>query len=461
MKAPRKVLRTLTHGTQGGAATLTMTLGLMAVGALAALLSTAHQRLEQRTSAHLQRSTEAFEVAEAGLQWALARLNDTTPINPTLSATCAPSSGINSQAFRHWYAPSTSLADGIHRNHTPSPQARAACAMADDGALSCACPMPGDPGGASPPPAAFRRSFAVHFEDEPRDPQAVRITATACINGGHPCGDALRVQGDASARVSVLAKRMPRLHAIPNAPVTAAGFAQVCDQGSVENLDLRSGAALVHAGGAAQLGTVHRIATMPVNAQPCQATAASRWISALAGGPAAWVHAADTRLQATTHTPTAMFQAFFGQSMDQFRASACTIEGDTAAQRAAALAAAYRRLEAPCLHFWVDGDLELSNITLGALATPTQAGRPVLIASSSNLRLGDGAQVNGVLFAQGTLAQIEGLGTSVNGAVVARGGIRIAGQSAVRFDLGALSDLAASGPFLRVPGSWIDERVEP
>ena len=55
--------------------------------------------VEARASANQYRSTQSFEAAEAGLEWALARLNDSTPIGDD----CLPSADPAATSFRARY----------------------------------------------------------------------------------------------------------------------------------------------------------------------------------------------------------------------------------------------------------------------------------------------------------------------------------------------------------------------
>ena len=65
---------------QRGAAALVVTLMLFLALALASLGLHRHLIAEQRAAANQARATQAFEAAEAGLEWALAQLNSTQRI---------------------------------------------------------------------------------------------------------------------------------------------------------------------------------------------------------------------------------------------------------------------------------------------------------------------------------------------------------------------------------------------
>jgi Tfp pilus assembly protein PilX len=60
---------------QRGAAALVVVMVLFFIVALVAAYTSRNLIFEQRTSANQYRSTQAFEAAEAGIDWALAMLN--------------------------------------------------------------------------------------------------------------------------------------------------------------------------------------------------------------------------------------------------------------------------------------------------------------------------------------------------------------------------------------------------
>ena len=84
---------------QRGAAALIVTMMLFFAMVLVAVFVNRNLVFEQRSSANQLRSTQAFEAAEAGLEWALAQLD-----NPQrLAADCTPSTDAAATSFRSRY----------------------------------------------------------------------------------------------------------------------------------------------------------------------------------------------------------------------------------------------------------------------------------------------------------------------------------------------------------------------
>ena len=81
---------------QRGAATLGITLLLLFVVMLVAGVANRNLIFEQRASANQWRSTQAFEAAEAGLEWAQAMLASDAAIGDA----CEPDAAPGNTAFR-------------------------------------------------------------------------------------------------------------------------------------------------------------------------------------------------------------------------------------------------------------------------------------------------------------------------------------------------------------------------
>ena len=94
---------------QRGAATLIVVMILFFVVSLVAAYASRNMIFEQKTSANQYRSTQAFEAAEAGLEWALTMLNggrleaDCSPASPALATPPAPATPPTKASFRQRY----------------------------------------------------------------------------------------------------------------------------------------------------------------------------------------------------------------------------------------------------------------------------------------------------------------------------------------------------------------------
>ena len=97
---------------QRGAAALIVTMVLFFAMTLAAAYVNRNLVFEQRISANQYRATQAFEAAEAGLEWALAQLNN--PLK--LEADCRPGTSAQAKTFRERYLGF----DAASATHTPN-----------------------------------------------------------------------------------------------------------------------------------------------------------------------------------------------------------------------------------------------------------------------------------------------------------------------------------------------------
>src|SRR5213595_1369866 len=97
---------------QRGAASLVVAMVLLFGMTLVAFFANKSMLFEQRTSANHYKATKAFEMADAGVEWAIARLND--PIKlitaPSCTAVVGAAAGVS---FRDRYVRPTA-AGGAH-----------------------------------------------------------------------------------------------------------------------------------------------------------------------------------------------------------------------------------------------------------------------------------------------------------------------------------------------------------
>ena len=126
---------------------------------------------EQKTSANQYRSTKAFEMAEAGLEWAVAKLNNESAIAATTAAfNCAPSTVTADNSFIRRYL--TIAVGGINA----VADGRAAAIIAGDGSVVYErCPAPGN-NAAWPANTDGQPRFRIEFNrDGLTDPWSIRI----------------------------------------------------------------------------------------------------------------------------------------------------------------------------------------------------------------------------------------------------------------------------------------------
>ena len=207
---------------QRGAAALVVTLMLFLALALASLGLRRHLIAEQRASANQARATQAFEAAEAGLEWALAQLNSTQRIG----ADCQPDTdpAATTPTFRERYL-TLARATGVV---TPT-ALQASCVRTASG-WSCSCPASGPtvlaaPTGNEPAPA-----FTLRFQPATRA-SAVHISADGCTGLAGACAAGSASSADATAHAEVTVALVAGLRNSPALPLTTRDAAiQTPDQ---------------------------------------------------------------------------------------------------------------------------------------------------------------------------------------------------------------------------------------
>jgi hypothetical protein len=421
---------------------------------------------EQRASGNQLRATSAFETAEAGLEWAIARLNDGSYVVP--GSTCAPvaSSVANAVQFRDLYAPNTSTGFGSY-NYTPLASSRAACSVGDNGEVdTCTCPSPSGTVTLATPGT---RNFRVSFLDTP-DPEAIRVTSHGCTNPTGVCDPSTPTNREGAASVTVIVKRIKGTNGIPNAALITGGWAMVCSSFNISSTTATctgGSGQLVNSGSQIRIGNnIYRSGTMPGGAPTGCGNGTSLDIPD--GTPIAAAMAPnDPRLNSLASNADAMFFAVFGQSKADYqasvRANGCWVTGASAIARASSVLSLYGRAANPCTRFWLDGDADFNgNVTLGSAAnnttTPPTPGRQVVLASDSALNLRGGFQFYGLIYVDNVSYGAIGTGTSdIYGTVIARNNYQNTGNGSIHYDQCGLSNLLDSGYFEKVPGSWIDD----
>jgi Tfp pilus assembly protein PilX len=425
--------RVTLHEKQRGAATLVVTLVLMFAMTLAAYFLNRNMALEQRLAANQVQAAQAFEAAEAGLEWATAQLN-----NPQkLGADCQASNTTSAQSFRASRV-TFDASTGLHMPRTWNQAAvvmplQAVCVRnpAQANGWDCSCPSSGHPSvtvAANTSNAA--PSFVVTLMPTAL-PSQLRVVAQGCTSHAGACKPGSSPKAETTAQVQQLVALVGGLASPPSAALTVLGNvntnaalglhtstrAAVQAGGAVTTPNARIGVA---PGGLASLANLdHDPSLRSLNE--------TRFFSRLLGMDAAtWSH----------------------QSM--VRKVVCG--ADANAHCNAAVIDAGARADGPVL-LWVEGDLNLTGpLVLGSAA------QPVLLIVNGSATLNGGVQIHGLLHAARVQWNADGTGAGrVTGAVTSASDYSGNGAPDLVFDEATLQLLKSnSGSFARVAGSWKD-----
>jgi Tfp pilus assembly protein PilX len=437
---------------QRGAAALAVALILLFGVTIVAFFANRGFIFEQRTSANQYRSTRAFEMAEAGLEWAVSRLNDDRIM--AAQPSCATTGGATS--FPDRYLPITAA------GFTYDATRRAACSIAANGATTCQCATAGtDPTAIG---AADLPRFLIEFRD-PGVPYAVEIVSWGCTGAGLPCTPGSATRPDATAVVRALYMMKP---AFPNAPGAGlvTGLSAVTGGNiHVINLDPKSNGITINSGTSVELGTGTNVSTLP--GTPDRA-------SILDNDPSL------NDLTTADANGDAFFSTFFGETQADYQANEktwlitdssancptgaqrCTVCG-TANACGSAISAAY---DAGFQRFWTDTDATFQN-NLPAVGTLGTAQKPITIASSASVELKGAMVAYGILYAATLTASEDwnysGSGNGkIFGAMVSRGSFNKGGTGTLDliYDPNIFAPQNSRGTMVRVPGSWRDSLNE-
>jgi len=415
---------------QRGAAALFVVVMLCFAMVLVGALAQRNVVVEEQRSANELRSRIAFAAADAGLEWALARINDSTPIG----ATCRPSADPAATTFRARVlridAASGAVTPTTWNDAGSAVALQAACVRGGAG-WTCSCPTNGRPVLPAVDGGALAPAFFVELAAASR-PGVVRVVATGCTKAAvaSGCAAADASGREATARVEIAWALLPALRSVPVAALTVGGDLDVGAAAlGVANVDSASGGLAVHAGGRV-VATALRIDAPP---------------GAPLGGSIA---SGDDELRALG--ADRLFARHFGMPPRVWAAQPAVRHvvcgDDCTAAIAAALAGGARLL-------FVDGDAALTGpAVLGSADDPI-----ALVASGALTIVGDVA-VHGVVHAASLDWRDGATGFAfVHGALVLSGDARSNASADIVRDAVILDRLAhASGSFVRVNGSWKD-----
>jgi Tfp pilus assembly protein PilX len=405
--------------TQSGVATLLVVMGLFFVVSMVAAYASRNLIFEQRTSANQYRSTQAFEAAEAGIEWALGMLN-----GGRIDAQCAAAAaGSAETSFRQRYVPDLQNATGIAPTGTPG------CQLSATGVWTCGCPGAGAPAVVNPAGGATQPAYRVRFRELATPyPGFFNIESRGCTSPDDACLNSATVLGTgsgAAALVAIRAAMVPTLAARPQAAVTVGG----------DNVDVPLGKAVNTEAVAGGLTIQSRVPVTRLN-------------SITAAGSAA----PDNAVQdpSLPSAPGEFFTRFFGMPLARFATQPITVRAC-----ASAVSCSYADVLAawaanPGRPVWVEGNLDVdSTQPLGSAADP------VLLIVGGALQFSADASITGVVYSHGNV--LFNSASNILGAVITAGTATGSGAVVAAYDRSVIDRIRATqGTIVRVPGGWRD-----
>ena len=457
-RRPFTVTLSRSYRGQRGAATLIVVMLLFFIISMVAAYTSRNLIFEQRTSANQYRSTQAFEAAEAGLEWAIAQLNAGRISNACASSTDVPSAANESFAQRYLRVDSATGVITLRPvNAAKATTVQAKCVF--DSRWRCACPVADDSastalgaaGGAGPAPA-----FTVRFVSDDSDQVGLRtdliqLESNACTRLADSCvrfstgtSDDRGSSGDGVASTSVLLALRGAVTRPPSGVLTVAGTLADLPGGAtllLSNQEATASGLTLHTGGSNVPAVGLTLRGMP-GTPP-----ASTWQSndaSLAPAAAGGFTTQDRRFAQFFGVRPA---AYFGQP------GMVTIDG-SAGCAAANVNEALRRnpgraIRIQCTPLLIDADIGT-------------AAAPVLLIVEGDVTFSAGVTAVGLIYGhiEPDWSWTVNGAANIVGAVVAESNLTLAGASGamvISYDKPTLTALRVSyGTFVRVPGSWKD-----
>ena len=453
---------------QRGAASLIVVMVLFFIMSLVAAYTSRNLIFEQRTSVNQYRSTQAFEAAEAGLEWALAQLNGGRIDANCLEAGAAASSTTFRQRYLNISAtappdPPTGLVTTMMQAAAGSAPRRAGCVW-NGASWTCSCPTDTDPALTAPVGAGVFPAFWVSFSTVGVNrPGVVQIVSNGCTRHDPDClrSATATVNVEGRALLTALAALKSAIPTAPVAALTVLGAASSAAPGPkaiVINSDPSRGGITVQAGGVVTLADFVLTSTpgTPGAASVVQSdTSLSLLLSDLPADLTAAGYAPNDRA----------FASSFGAWPNSIRLQPGAVRLDCPAGGCGAALANAVAMN-PDRVIWINGELAVeADVIVGTAANPAVivvAGNGVAVPG--NVNLAAGAIVNGMIYSRGSgpgpgpgpAITLKGPGI-IQGAAFVEGDLTATGAPRIIFDGAVVNNLRLrAGSFVRVPGGWRD-----
>jgi len=446
---------------QRGLAALAVVLLLFFVVSLVAAYTSRNLIFEQRTGVNQYRATQAMETAEAGLEWALLKLN-----GGRIDADCERSTDPTDASFRERFLNSNAETGFIGARVDASGNVAFATCVRDGETWSCSCPGSGADLPTAPTSDGPHPAFRVGFVGSSVRPGMVRIYANGCTRLAEEClafspnmstlpiVRSIAPSGEGFAAISIWAGMTGRVAAVERDSTKTVVGALPRDALVVRgDISTDSGGTLRVGRTSAATGYAVRLggAGIPSGVEPLGAPGSPDGSgNTLSGDPSL------SGLVGTADTPVAvrMFASVFMMRPETFRDQPAAVrldcevdscDGDTVAEIAALN---------PGRPIWVEGDLRLDGSgDIGSTAVP------VTLVVTGDLDFDAGTRtVHGLIYGRAESWRLSGI-ARVRGAIVAENDLVVAtgSGSTLYHDADVIRHLATlGGSFVRLIGSWRD-----
>ena len=409
---------------QGGSAALVVTLILFFVMTLVAAFANRNHFFEQKASANQYRAAKAQEAAEAGLEWAIAMLNDPHAVDES----CVRDPEGSTSLRERWV--SADAASGALKAATwldgSTPHRRSAVCTKTAAGWTCSCPEAAHAAVPAAPDSGV--AFAVALEEQPTS-GTLLLKSTGCTSLGGRCTPHGAAKTDAVAHAQVVLAVLPGVAAMPVAPLTtregvSVGAASI----GLHNTHAATAGFTVHTGGAF-IAPEARLST------------------AAGASPADSVIDNDAVLKDLS--PNRLYASVFGMSIDTWASQPAVRRLRCETGCGAALSSALAGLTGNRM-LRIDGNADIEGpLTLGS------ADRPVALAVEGALRLKGAVVIHGVVHASGI--HWSGSGGRIVGAAISASIYEGDAAADLVHDIAVFDKLKTqTGSLVRVPGSWRD-----
>ena len=438
-----------------GAASLIVVMVLFFIMSLVAAYTSRNLIFEQRTSVNQYRATQAYEAAEAGIEWAIAQLN-----GGRIDDSCLEAGVTNADtSFRQRYLaintnpapdPASGMVTALTQPTAPAVPRRAGCVW-NGSAWTCSCPSDANPGLAIPSGTGIFPAFWVSFSAAGVSrPGVVQIISNGCTRVDTACLSSTANSSNVEGRALVMAL-VALKGAVTTPPVAALTVFGNVDRTaapgtlSVFNTDVDKGGVTIQARGAAALGSVV-LAGVPGTPGSESMIQNDTSMNLPAPVPAAGVTAKAREFAST-------FSAW--PNMTRWQPGAVRLTCAVAGCRAALSNAVALN---PDRVIWVEGDLTLETAgDIGSLPNPADlsaAGPAVIIATGDLIVPVGGVRLFGLVY---TRSGAWSGGGEIQGAAIVEDDLDPSAAQTVVYNAGVLDTLRLrAGSFVRVPGGWRD-----